>query len=82
MMAVRTILAAGALLAATSASAQTAPVSQAAQELACQLSEKCDEAVESPADEAEAAPAAGGPRISATRGLAAPALVAAGLAAV
>jgi outer membrane protein OmpA-like peptidoglycan-associated protein len=68
MMAVRTILAAGALLAAPSAMAQTAPVSQAAQELACQLSGQCEEEAEGPAEEATASPAAGAPRVSATRG--------------
>ena len=66
-MIVRTMLAAGALLASTSAWAQAEPAqSQAAQDLACQLSDQCDAAATSPA---EAAPvAASGARVSATRG--------------
>lgn len=67
-MTVRTILAAGALLAAPAAFAQSAPVSQAAQELACQLADTCDEAEAPAEDTAAAGPAAAGPRISATRG--------------
>lgn len=68
-MRVRTILTLGCLFAALPASAQTAPVSQAAQDLACQLAGTCTEAAEAPADEAvQAPPSTGGPRISATRG--------------
>ena len=67
-MTVRMLIATGALLASTSAWAQAAPAeSQGAQELACQLSEKCDDAAASPA--AAAAPSgAPAPRVSATRG--------------
>lgn len=67
-MTVRMILAATALLASTSAWAQSAPgADQTTQDLVCQLSDRCDEAQASPAE--EAAPAATGTaRVSATRG--------------
>ncbi|WP_195908391.1 OmpA family protein [Novosphingobium sp. Gsoil 351] len=72
-MTVRIIIAAGALLASTSAWAQAAPgADQTTEDLVCQLSDKCADAVPSPADQAD--PAAAGPadraapRISATRG--------------
>ena len=67
-MTVRIMLAAGALLASTSAWAQAAPAqSQGAQELACQLSDQCDDSASSPAEAASPA-APSGARISATRG--------------
>ena len=69
-MTVRMLFAASALLVSTSAWAQSAPAeSQGAQDLACQLSDKCDDAAASPAEAAAAAPnAAPAPRVSATRG--------------
>jgi OmpA-OmpF porin, OOP family len=67
-MTARIMLAAGALLASTSAWAQAAPAqAQGAQELACQLSDECDNAAASPAEAAGPA-APSGARISATRG--------------
>ena len=62
---IRIMLAAGALLASTSAWAQAEPQSKAAEELACQLSDQCDEVAE-PAEAAVPAPSRA--RVSATRG--------------
>ena len=74
-MTFRMIIAAGALLASTSAWAQsgTAPgTDQTTEDLVCQLSAKCGDAAASPADPAQAAangPAGrAAPRVSATRG--------------
>lgn len=73
-MTVRMIIAASALLASTSALAQTpaqaAPgTEQTTEDLVCQLSEKCGDAAASPADQAATGPAdRAAPRVSATRG--------------
>jgi len=72
-MTVRMIIAAGALLASTSAWAQAAPgTDQTTEDLVCQLSDKCGDGTASPGDQADAAAtdpvARSAPRISATRG--------------
>ena len=76
-MTVRMIIAAGALLASTSAFAQSAPgADQTTEDLVCQLSDKCGDAAATPGDQVEAAASVSAtgqtnraaPRISATRG--------------
>ena len=69
-MTFKLFIAAGALLASTSAFAQAPGTEQTTEDLVCQLSEKCAEEGATPADEAaSAAPAdKGAPRVSATRG--------------
>ena len=72
-MTVRMIIAAGALLASTSAFAQSAPgTDQTTEDLVCQLSDKCGDAAATPGDQVEAAATAptnrAAPRVSATRG--------------
>lgn len=69
-MTFRLFIAAGALLASTSAFAQAPGTEQTTEDLVCQLSEKCVDEAASPADEAAAPVAAerGAPRVSATRG--------------
>ena len=73
----RMIIAAGALLASTSAFAQAAPQSapgteQTTEDLVCQLSDKCGDAAATPGDQLEAAATGpadrAAPRVSATRG--------------
>lgn len=69
-MTFKLFIAAGALLASTSAFAQAPGTEQTTEDLVCALSEKCDDAGAPPADEAQAADPAGkaAPRVSATRG--------------
>ena len=72
-MAFRMIIAAGALLASTSALAQSAPgTDQTTEDLVCQLSDKCGDAAATPGDQVEAAATGptdrAAPRVSATRG--------------
>ena len=72
-MAFRMIIAAGALLASTSALAQAAPgTDQTTEDLVCQLSDKCGDAAATPGDQVEAAATGptdrAAPRVSATRG--------------
>ena len=69
-MTFKLIIAAGALLASTSAFAQAPGTEQTTEDLVCQLSEKCAEEGATPADEAaSAAPTdKSAPRVSATRG--------------
>lgn len=76
-MAFRMIIAAGALLASTSAFAQAAPgTDQTTEDLVCQLSDKCGDAAATPGDQVDAAASVSAtaptnraaPRISATRG--------------
>ena len=72
-MTVRMIIAVGALLASTSAFAQSAPgTDQTTEDLVCQLSDKCGDAAATPGDQVEAAATAptnrAAPRVSATRG--------------
>ena len=72
-MTFRMIIAAGALLASTSAFAQSAPgTDQTTEDLVCQLSDKCGDATATPGDQVEAAATGptdrAAPRVSATRG--------------
>ncbi|HUQ14340.1 MAG TPA: OmpA family protein [Novosphingobium sp.] len=67
-MSIRIVLAAAALLASGSAFAQAAGTDQTTEDLVCQLSEKCTDEAQTPADAAPAATAPGAPRVSATRG--------------
>lgn len=69
-MTFKMIVAAGALLASTSAFAQAPGTDQTTEDLVCQLSEKCADEATTPADEASdvASAGQGGPRVSATRG--------------
>jgi outer membrane protein OmpA-like peptidoglycan-associated protein len=72
-MTVRMIIAAGALLASTSAWAQAAPgTDQTSEDLVCQLSDKCGDGAGSPGDQGDAAAtdpvSRSAPRVSATRG--------------
>lgn len=72
-MTVRMIIAAGALVASTSAFAQSAPgTDQTTEDLVCQLSDKCGDAAATPGDQVEAAATGptdrAAPRVSATRG--------------
>lgn len=66
-MTFKLFIAAGALLASTSAFAQAPGTEQTTEDLVCQLSEKCAEEAASPADEVAAADKSA-PRVSATRG--------------
>jgi len=69
-MTFKLIVAAGALLASTSAFAQAPGTDQTTEDLVCQLSEKCADEAATPADEAAdvASTSQGGPRVSSTRG--------------
>ena len=76
-MTFRMIIAAGALLASTSAFAQAAPgTDQTTEDLVCQLSDKCGDVAATPGDQVEAAASVSAsgptdraaPRVSATRG--------------
>ncbi len=67
-MTFKLFMAAGALLASTSAFAQAPGTEQTTEDLVCQLSEKCDEEGATPADEAAAATDKSASRVSATRG--------------
>lgn len=66
-MTFKLFIAAGALLASTSAFAQAPGTEQTTEDLVCQLSEKCDEEGATPADEGASADKSA-PRVSATRG--------------